>query len=146
MDSLPHRPGRVLTLLALVTLVGLTLAVAAAPAWADVPLAEAGECAQSAPNTSLVRPVVYAPGGPVVGDPTLLLGAAVSAPPGGPLIASPQTMGFPGTGSCDKPGSGCMGPILPGPARPSGGTPVGGGGGGRIRESGGRPVPPPGLP
>lgn len=139
MSSLPHRPARVLALL------GLTLAVAGAPAWADVPLAQAGECAQAGPNTSLVRPVVYAPGGPLVADPTLLLGAAVAASPAGRLVPSPQALGFPGTGSCDKPGSGCMGPILPGPVRPSAAS-AGPGRGGTIRESPSRPAPPPGLP
>lgn len=140
MSFLLHRPA------ALAALLGLTLALSGAPAHADVALAEPGECARPAPNTSLVRPVVYAPGGPLAGDPTLLLGAAVAAAPGGPLVPSPQALGFPGTGSCDRPGSGCMGPINPGPVRPAAATSGPGGRGGTIRESGGQPAPPPGLP
>ncbi len=137
---------RLALLVALSVSAGLGAVVVGAPARADVPLAAPGECAQTSPNTSLIRPVVYAPGGPVVGDPALLLGAAaVGTAPGGQLVPSPQAMGFPGTGSCDRPGSGCMGAIMPGPARPSGVTPSSG----RtptIRESPGQPAPPPGLP
>lgn len=125
----------------------LALAFAPAPARADVALAEPGECAHAAPGASLVRPVIYGTGGPVAGDPALLLGlAAVGAPPEGPLLPTPGADGFPGTGPCDTPGSGCMGPVAPGPSRPGPVTGASGRAGGRIRESPGRPAPPPGLP
>jgi hypothetical protein len=130
----------------LVLAVVLALVPAAGAARGDAPLAPAGECAHAAPGRSLVRPVVYAPGGPVLADPLLLPGlASVAAGPPGSLFPDPEVRGFPGTGACDRPGSGCMGPIQPGPARP-GPVTASGGSTPTIRESPSRPAPPPGIP
>lgn len=110
-------------------------------------LAPPGPCARISPETTL------APLNPVPArtalevDPGIHLGAAdVAAPgPGVPFVGSPQALAFPGTGACDRPGSGCTGPIRPTPvATGSGGTPSGGGR--VIKESPSGPGGPPGVP
>lgn len=104
-------------------------------------LAPPGPCARISTETTLVPPVTLAV------DPRIHLGAAdVAAPgPGVPFVGSPTALSFPGTGACDRPGSGCTGPILPTPSR-TGGPGNSAGGGRVIKESPSGPGGPPGVP
>jgi len=104
-------------------------------------LAPPGACARISIETTLVPPVTLEV------DPRIHLGAAdVAAPgPGVPFVGSPTALTFPGTGACDRPGSGCTGPILPTPSR-TGGPGNSAGGGRVIKESPSGPGGPPGVP
>ena len=104
-------------------------------------LAPPGPCAGVSPETRLTPPVALQV------DPRIHLGAAdvAAPPPGVPFVGSPQALAFPGTGACDKPGSGCTGLILPTPSRPTAVGPSSGGGR-VIKESPAGPGRPPGVP